>query len=176
MREVGFEFLDRLILTPLELMATIKPMLIALAILFVIQWFSHGSAPFTQLIRLTILSFLPYLGAVVAGTVLVPVLLPYIPGRALSWKGWLLGLIWAGVCIWFSYPATDWLQDAVYLLLLPPITSYLGMNFTGATTYTSLSGVVREMKIVLPAQIISVGLGIISLIVTTCVKAKENIS
>ncbi len=49
--------------------------------------------------------------AVVAGTVLVPVLLPYIPGRALSWKGWLLGLIWAGVCIWFSYPATDWLQD-----------------------------------------------------------------
>jgi len=51
-----------------------------------------------------------------------------------------------------------------YLLVLPPISGYLAMNFTGASTYTSLSGVVREMKTALPALIVSAGLGMVSLI------------
>lgn len=48
-----------------------------------------------------------------------------------------------------------------YLFLLPPPASFLAMNFTGSTTYTSLSGVVKEMRIAVPAQIISAGLGIL---------------
>jgi hypothetical protein len=51
-----------------------------------------------------------------------------------------------------------------YLLVLPSISAYLAMNFTGASTYTSLSGVVREMKTALPALIVSAGLGMVSLI------------
>jgi len=34
------------------------------------------------------------------------------------------------------------------------------MNFTGASTYTSLSGVKREMRIAVPAQIICAVAGI----------------
>jgi acetyl-CoA decarbonylase/synthase complex subunit gamma len=46
------------------------------------------------------------------------------------------------------------------------MASFLAMNFTGASTFTSLSGVVKEMKIALPLQIISAGLGILVLILT----------
>ena len=32
-------------------------------------------------------------------------------------------------------------------LLFPAISSYLALNFTGCTTFTNMSGVVKEMKI-----------------------------
>jgi len=53
---------------------------------------------------------------------------------------------------------------AAYLFLLPPLASFLAMNFTGSTTYTSLSGVVKEMWIAVPAQIISAGLEILFMV------------
>ena len=33
------------------------------------------------------------------------------------------------------------------------LNSFVVMNFTGASTYTSLSGVLREMRFAVPAQI-----------------------
>jgi hypothetical protein len=35
-------------------------------------------------------------------------------------------------------------------LLLPSVSAYLAMNFTGCSTYTSPSGVLKEMRIALP--------------------------
>ena len=40
------------------------------------------------------------------------------------------------------------------------ISSFLGMNFTGSSTYTSLSGVRREMNMAVPAQLVAVAAGI----------------
>jgi len=40
-----------------------------------------------------------------------------------------------------------------WLLIIPAVTAYLAMNFTGASTYTSLSGVNREMRWALPLEI-----------------------
>lgn len=161
MRQVRFGFFDRLILTPIELVGIVKPAFSLIAVLFVINIINNTSAPFYQLISKTISNFIPFLGAILTGAVLVPILLPYIPGRALAWKGWLSGALWAGLYLWLVFPTTsNWLQAIIYFLFLPPIASYLAMNFTGATTYTSLSGVVKEMKIALPAQIISTGLGV----------------
>jgi len=44
--------------------------------------------------------------------------------------------------------------------LVPAVTAYLAMNFTGASTYTSLSGVKKEMRWALPLEI---GIGVIGL-------------
>jgi hypothetical protein len=44
----------------------------------------------------------------------------------------------------------DRLLAAGHLLLFPAISAYLAMNFTGASTYTSPSGVNKEMKQALP--------------------------
>ena len=54
-----------------------------------------------------------------------------------------------------------------WALWIPSIASFLGMNFTGASTYTSLSGVLKEMRHAIPEQsagaILGVGLWITSL-------------
>jgi hypothetical protein len=41
------------------------------------------------------------------------------------------------------------------------------MNFTGASTYTSFSGVIKEMKIAIPAIILSLAVGVILILIKT---------
>jgi hypothetical protein len=53
------------------------------------------------------------------------------------------------------------------MLALPAHSAFLALNFTGATTYTSFSGVKKEMKIAVPAIIISTAAGIILLLIKT---------
>jgi acetyl-CoA decarbonylase/synthase complex subunit gamma len=47
-----------------------------------------------------------------------------------------------------------------WFLLIPALSAFLAMNFTGASTYTSLSGVRKEMRWALPLEI---GGGIVGL-------------
>lgn len=155
MREVRFDMLDRLVLAPFELVSTIKPALILFAVLFLLN-LTVGKEVFVWgLISHTVAEFIPFLGAILTGTVIVPLLLPYIPGPAFAWKGWLTGVLWAGAYVWFIASPLSGIYSLFYFLILPPIASYLAMSFTGCSTYTSLSGVAKEMKIAVPAQIIS---------------------
>ncbi len=164
MREVHFGLMERLVLTPIELVGSFKPAAVILGLLAFINIIFHGSLSVYQFLGRTMLDFLPFAGVVFTGAVFVPLLLPVIPGRALAVKGWLLGLVWAGIYLKFMAPAGNGFHIATYLLLLPPLVSFLAMNFTGSTTYTSLSGVVKEMKIAIPAQIISAGLGVMCMV------------
>ncbi len=161
MRRVHFTFRDRLNLTPMELAVPLKYFLIAAAIflaldiigLHVFSWRTLG----------------PYLGAVLSGAVLVPALLPWIPGRAFAFKGWLMGMAWA-LCVnlfggWILSASPDWRQAVAYFLLLPAISAFLAMTFTGSSTYTSLSGVLKEMRYAMPAILVSAGLGLALVVV-----------
>ena len=146
MRRVQFSLVDRLLLTPIEIAGLFKPVLILGAGLFVVD-----------LLGLDVFSlkgFLPFVGAALVGVVLVPLLLPWIPGRAFAFKGWLLGLFYAfAVSVLYGYLLSanpDWTQALVYFLILPALSSFLAMNFTGSSTYTSLSGVVKEMRFAMP--------------------------
>jgi hypothetical protein len=163
MREVKFGLWDRLVLTPMEFMSVVKYILIGFAVILIINLIGAGWGGFFKALYHTLVDLIPYLGAALVGTVLTPILLPLIPVREFAWKGWILGLLWAGFFIWHSWPLVSWKQAISYLLLLPPISAYLAMNFTGASTYTSLSGVVKEMGIAIPAMLISVGLGVVFL-------------
>jgi hypothetical protein len=162
MREVRFGFMDRLVLTPMELAAVIKPGLILLGLLFLLALLRNPSVSFFSLVGRALLAFVPFLGAILAGAVVAPALLLYIPGRAFAWKGWFVGLIWAVIFVVSS--SAQWTLALFYLLVLPALSGYLTMNFTGASTYTSLSGVVREMKTALPALVVSAGLGFVLLL------------
>jgi acetyl-CoA decarbonylase/synthase complex subunit gamma len=51
------------------------------------------------------------------------------------------------------------LESASWLFLYSSMTSFIVMNFTGSTTYTSLSGVKKEMNLALPLQIASAIIG-----------------
>ncbi len=161
MRTVRFPIFDRLVLTPMEFVASMKPLLLAFGVLFVLNALGlghYGGADFAAL-----------LGAIVAGCVITPVLLPFIPGRAFSFKGALTGLIWALVVnIWQGFPGAPeygWLKAVAYFLVVPALSAFLAMNFTGSSTYTSLSGVDKEMKVALPAMLVSTAIGAVLLLV-----------
>jgi acetyl-CoA decarbonylase/synthase complex subunit gamma len=97
------------------------------------------------------------LAGYIGGAVLTPLLLPYLPGRAFSMKGAITGAALAALylLIPWRYPGLfpSRLVAASWLCIIPAVTSFLAMNFTGSTPYTSLSGVRREIKIALPVQI-----------------------
>ncbi len=159
MRTVKFSTWDRLVLTPMELVAAAKTSLMVFGVLFLINLFAAQPFVLADLIM--------YLGAVVMGTVLTPVFLPFIPGKAFAWKGWLLGLFWTLGCIllngWFS--SEFFLRSISYLLVLPSYSAYLAMNFTGSSTYTSFSGVIKEMKVAVPFIVLSSVAGIVLLLI-----------
>ena len=144
MREVKFTFWNRMVLTPIEIVEAAKIMLPVLGVLFIINLFAKR--------QFGIFDTVLYAGANLAGAFITPVLLPFIPGRAFSFKGWLAGLLWVAFAFWLFgwYTQGFWILVAGYGLLLPAISSFLAMNFTGASTYTSPSGVLKEMKIAVP--------------------------
>lgn len=159
MRTVKFPMWDRLVLTPLQLVQTGKSALTVLGVLFLINLFA--ARPFG------ISDFIISAGSVVTGAVITPLLLPFIPGRAFAWKGWLLGLLWTAAFVWFS----GWLAPGSrmlgigYLLALPSLSAFIAMDFTGSSTYTSFSGVIKEMRISLPLIISSSVVGIVLLLI-----------
>jgi len=47
------------------------------------------------------------------------------------------------------------------VFLITALSAYLAMNFTGASTYTSLSGVRREMRWAVPVEIAAAAVGLV---------------
>ncbi|MDR3645260.1 MAG: mercury methylation corrinoid protein HgcA [Clostridia bacterium] len=157
MRAVNFTFADRLVLTPVEIVGAIKPLILFFGILFILNAAGLGHFGLTELIAFS--------GAVATGCILTPVLLPWIPGSAFSFKGALLGLIWAALLIFLNgWPQLGYLRAASFLLLLPSVSGYLAMNFTGCSTYTSPSGVNKEMRVAIPILLVAAFLGILLLL------------
>ena len=171
MRKVAFGLKDRATLIPLELSIGLKPfVLIALVFLTLATAAGYaagdlsGVAGLTQSLRTEGLFAVAALGAaILAGAVLHPVLLPYLPARAFSLQGAMVGLVVAvALLYWRGGNLHAWpglLEALAWLLIIPSVAAYLAMNFTGSSTYTSLSGVKKEMRIALPAEIAGIAAG-----------------
>lgn len=146
MRTKSFDLRDRMILTPIELFLSWKIALpIATACLLYVL-FSFGF----RAIRLHDV-FLPALLGIFSGGFLTPMLLPWIPFRAFALKGTVTGLLTSLTWILTFHPS---IGMAIFGGgLLTAASSFIGMNFTGSSTYTSLSGVKKEMKVAVPLQI-----------------------
>ena len=144
MRLVRFTLKDRFILTPIELVPAVKTTLPIMGVMLITNQFAKR--PFRKS------DIAAYAGAIITGSVITPTLLPYIPGKAFAWKGWLTGLIGTAGILGKSkgFKKGNRLMSAGQLLLFPALSSFLAMNFTGASTYTSPSGVKKEMKKALP--------------------------
>ncbi len=156
MRSVTFTLPERLAVIPVELVSSMKILLLAFAALALVNLFI-GKIPLSSLLP----EGLPFLGAVLTGTVAVPALLPWIPFRSFALKGWLLGILWAlGISLIRDVGAARFVG---YLLILPALSSYLALNFTGSTTFTSQSGVNREIRLFARPMAVSGILGILVL-------------
>jgi len=166
MRTVRFTFRNRLVLTPVELVGMFVPLLVAFGVLFVLNAVGFGHYGWADLYGV--------LGAVFTGAVLAPVLLPWLPGRAFSFKGALLGLLWAAGFLFLNglpgAPAFGWFKAAAYLLLLPALSGFLTMNFTGSSTFTSLSGVDKEMKTAVPLMLFAAAGAVLLLLASDAIR------
>jgi len=165
MRKMSFPLKDRAVLIPIELIEAAKPFL-GLAVVFFILSGLGGPAGFrANAGSLGLFSVLALLGAVIGGAVLNPLLLPYLPGRAFSVKGFSIGMVIAWVLLYLrAIDLSVWpgkIEAAGWLLMIPALSAYLAMNFTGCSTYTSLSGVKKEMRWALPLEIACGAVGFI---------------
>lgn len=135
MRQVRFPLLDRLVLVPIEVRSILLMMAAGAAVL----WLLAGPGTARDLVI-----------AMLAGTALFPVLLPYLPTRDFTTRGYLLGvLVMIPSALLDLQQGGGWLVEAsrvtVDLTVFPALTAYLALLFTGSTPFTSRSGVRREI-------------------------------
>jgi len=138
---------------PVDLVHAIPPLLLVAVILFFLLGITASAAA---------------VAATLAGIVLFPVALPFLPMRAFSAKGFLLGGLAAlpfALAAFFSnfeshiLPSIGW--ALAFLLTMPAVTAFLALSFTGSTTFTSKTGVKREIFRFVPIMAYSFGGGIL---------------
>ena len=137
MRLVRFDLRDRLILVPLEITHMILPTFIIMVVLYFLS---------------DLIPALAALAIMVAGLMLFPVIIPWLPTPNFSTKGFILGIVVAlpfFLIVLFAAPAVAWWkilgQAFPYLLVIPSLVAFITLNYTGATPFTSKSGVAREI-------------------------------
>lgn len=166
MRRVHFALKDRLVLTPVELKHALLPTIAATIILYLLAGTLAALAAITT---------------VITGTVLFPALLPLIPTHDFSTKGFILGLL---VAIPFAIsfaadPAMPPLMKAIIslalLLTIPSVTAYLALNFTGCTTFTSRTGVKKEIHRYVLVMALMTGCGILLLAIFGAMRFMEMV-
>ncbi len=166
MRIVTFPLADRAVLIPIELQGAAKPFALLSLALLVLAGILGRSGFQTNLLHDGVFAVVALFAALFGGAVLTPLLLPWLPGRAFSVKGLSIGLVTAlALMMARGVDVGAWagrVEVLAWLLIIPAIAAYLAMNFTGASTYTSLSGVKKEMRFALPLEITA---GIVGLMV-----------
>jgi hypothetical protein len=152
MRRVEFPLKERLVLTPVEFVHSALPAFIVAALL----WFLAGPV-----------AALAAISAVLTGTVLFPALLPHIPTQDFSTKGLILGFIIA-IPFALSFGTNPTLPGwanaagaAAALLIMPAVIAYFALNFTGCTTFTSRTGVKKEIFRYVPVMALMSGTGVV---------------
>lgn len=145
MRKVTFPLRDRIVLIPVEIVQSFIIMAVAALVLFLIG----GLIPAMMAISV-----------VLAGAVLFPILMPWLPTRDFSSKGIVLGLIIAlpFMALTILNRGSDpyWITGLFVVadaLLLAPGVGYLALNFTGSSTFASRTGVKREIFRYIPIMV-----------------------
>jgi hypothetical protein len=161
-RRVQFTLDDRLTVALVDMVAAFLPMAaVALAMYFI------GG----------LIASLAVVAVVIASEVLFPILLPFIPTNQFSSKGFLLGLVVAipfSLISFLGHPGAVWWLRVTgaltYLLAMPPAIAFLALLFTGSTTFTSRTGVRREIFTYTPVMAWTFGAGIILTILLAVVR------
>ena len=155
MGKLTFSLYERLVLVPVEVMHSLVPTAIIILCLFLCGTLFGGATSGLQ-------AAIAYLGATLAGLVATPLLLPWLPGKSFSIKGTVTGVLWC-ILWYFAGNGATWGLPATIgaFLALPAVSAFYALNFTGCSTYTSRTGVKREMGRALPLMGGAVALGVL---------------
>ncbi len=147
MRDVTFGIWERFVLTPLEVTSRFKISLVIIAAIFAISSISIDRGLFGTA---------AYLIGLFAGGFVTPLLLPWLPGRSFAVKGVFAGLVLGTLFCLFAHERVGSMAVAAILIFATAVSSYAASTFTGATPFTSPTGVEREMRRAIPIQIVAV--------------------
>jgi hypothetical protein len=143
---------ERIVLIPVELSHLPKPTMWLLPAIFLLSGIGANFFSFSDAFSRGLMVLAAYGAGILGGAVAAPVLLPWIPVRAFALKGMLTGIA-AGLAVAaIFYSGIIWAEALALLLITTVISSYLAMNFTGSTPFTSPSGVEKEMRKAIPLQ------------------------
>lgn len=164
MRRVSFNFQDRLKLTPLEFIQSMKYYFVALIILVITNLITLRS--FDLAFTRSIYQSIPFMIGIAIAAIAFPLLLPVLPFRSFSLNGVLLGILFAIPIMLFKdvfFISENLLWIISYMSLLITMMANITLSFTGSTTYTSFSGVLKETLWTIPISIVVVVLSIITM-------------
>ncbi len=153
MRSVTFSLRERMALIPVEVCLIYKPLLATLLCVGLLSGIGPDIFSLNSAISRSLQFLVATLLAITAGAIITPLCLPWIPGR----QFWLKGILAA---IPAALAGIMWFKDVTSILSVIALcswifasASYMAMNFTGSTPFTSLTGVEREMRRGIPLQI-----------------------
>ncbi len=152
MRQVTFSIRERTVLIPVELSHLPKPSFWVLLAVFFLSGIGTSVFSLNDAWYRGLMALAAYAGGILAGAVAAPILLPWIPGRSFALKGALTGVVVGLAVVLLFKSGLIWLETMALLLITVAISSYLAMNFTGSTPFTSPSGVEKEMRRAIPLQ------------------------
>jgi acetyl-CoA decarbonylase/synthase complex subunit gamma len=161
MRRVRFSVADRLAVTGTELSVLRDPRVFGGAVVLLIAA-ALGLLPWAPVL----LALGAGVSAVFAGALIVPLALPLIPGRAFALKGALAGAATALALTALAGGTLDIAGGVALLIGVTTISSFVAMNFTGTSTFTSLSGVLWEMRRAVPFQVVGMASALLALVVS----------
>jgi acetyl-CoA decarbonylase/synthase complex subunit gamma len=156
MRTVTFTLRDRLVLVPIEAVGVLGVAAAILAAVSLVGGLGPGVFSAQRALAAAAPTAVVLAATVLSGALVTPLLLPWIPGRMFALKGAEVGLVTAAAVLLPLAGTSSPISLAAWALLIVAGSSYIAMNFTGASTFTSLSGVQKEMRASLPWQIAGV--------------------
>jgi hypothetical protein len=153
MRKVTFGFMDRIKLIPNDFMYGKYYLAGAMVVFFIISGVSGDGFSYRDFSGQGGPAILKIFLAYFSGIILTPMLLPYIPGRRFSLKGFLMGFLVFLSLVLLKSAGNDFIEILSWFFIMTTVSSFMAMNWTGSSTFTSLSGVRKEMKVSVPFQI-----------------------
>jgi len=164
MRKITFPIHERAKLIPVDLMYGKYKLLLVLFVLFVVSGLDSSGFLFKKMIETSSYPLFNVLGAYLAGIVIAPLLLPIFPLRPFALKGTFWGLVvFVFINMFFEVYLIERIATGFICLA---VASFVTMNFTGSSTYTSLSGVKKEMKLAIPFQVVFASVGLVLFIIS----------
>ena len=164
MRRVTFTLRERLTVTAVEVVRALR-IVVPAVVLIAVVLFVLDRVGAVELSWAWAAAAAPLAAALIGGLVLIPALLPWLPGRAFATKGAVVGAITAAVALAAVRDSLSLTAMIALFFASTALASYLATNFTGSTTFTSPSGVEKEMRRAIPLQLAALFIAVVLAVV-----------
>jgi hypothetical protein len=136
MRRKDFPARERMVLIPIELVAALKAWVFLIPLFFLAGGLGGGGTFWQNAMTHGLFAVAALILSLAMGALLTPLLLPYLPGRAFAVKGFFLS-IWGVLFLLVIFGGggvtrAGMAERLAWVLLVPALTAFLAMNFTGA--------------------------------------------